>query len=288
MARKQVSRLRIPCHRSVTHVDHGLLDMRVPSWGTGFLSAWERLVEIIDFPSNDGFHVKIDVAVEWRVNADKVAEVFTRLGNIKEIEAKVVIPNTRSIARVEASKYNAKDFIQGEGRERFERVFFADLQRVCADKGVQILRGMVRKIQVPEEISKPIRDAEIAKQELLRCSPVSILKKANPPHRVRVPQHTCRRIGLCDPPKMGDHRVPIPRALMIAACRLATGARSPRLSPTAGSAASFGATPVRQAARTPVTPSSSTGAPSVPVSEASHPPRSGRVGTGPAPAVYHQ
>jgi hypothetical protein len=27
---------------------------------------------------------------------------------------------------------------------------------------------MVRKIQVPEEISKPIRDAEIANQELLR------------------------------------------------------------------------------------------------------------------------
>jgi regulator of protease activity HflC (stomatin/prohibitin superfamily) len=69
---------------------------------------------------------------------------------------------------VEGSKYNAKDFIHGEGRERFERVFFADLQKVCADKGVEILRGMVRKIQVPEEISKPIRDAEIANQELLR------------------------------------------------------------------------------------------------------------------------
>jgi len=124
--------------------------------------------DVIDFPSNDGFHIKIDVAVEWRINADKVAEIFTRLGNIKEIEAKAVIPNTRSIARVEGSKYNAKDFIHGEGRERFERVFFADLQRVCADKGVEILRGMVRKIQVPEEISRPIRDAEIANQELLR------------------------------------------------------------------------------------------------------------------------
>jgi hypothetical protein len=130
--------------------------------------ATPHATEVIDFPSNDGFHIKIDVAVEWRVNADKVAEVFTRLGNIKEIETKVTMPNTRSIARVEGSKYNAKDFIQGEARERFERVFFADLQRVCADKGVEILRGMVRKIQVPEEIAKPIRDAEIANQELLR------------------------------------------------------------------------------------------------------------------------
>ena len=80
----------------------------------------------------------------------------------------MVILNTRSIARVEGSKYNAKDFIQGAARERFERVFFADLQRVCADKGVEILRGMVRKIQVPEEIARPIREAEIANRELLR------------------------------------------------------------------------------------------------------------------------
>jgi len=53
--------------------------------------------DVIDFPSNDGFHIKIDVAVEWRINADKVAEVFTRLGNIKEIEVKGVMPNTRSM-----------------------------------------------------------------------------------------------------------------------------------------------------------------------------------------------
>lgn len=53
--------------------------------------------DVIDFPSNDGFHIKIDVAVEWRVNTDQVAEVFTRLGNIKDIEAAVrVWPCTNS------------------------------------------------------------------------------------------------------------------------------------------------------------------------------------------------
>jgi hypothetical protein len=45
---------------------------------------------------------------------------------------------------------------------------FTDLQKVCADKEVQILRDMVRKIRVPEEIPKLIRNAEIAKQELPR------------------------------------------------------------------------------------------------------------------------
>jgi len=54
------------------------------------------------------------------------------------------------------------------------------------------------------------------------CSPASILKKANPPDIVRLPHHTHRRIGLCEPPKTGDNRAPIPSALIIAECSLAT------------------------------------------------------------------
>src|SRR5215217_3357935 len=47
------------------------------------------------------------------------------------------------------------------------------------------------------------------------CSPASILKKANPPDTVRLPQHTHRRIDLCGTPKSGGNRAPIPRARII-------------------------------------------------------------------------
>ena len=47
-----------------------------------------------------------------------------------------------------------------------------------------------------------------------RCSPVSILKKVNPPTIVRLPHHTTRRIDPCEPPKTGANRAPIPSALI--------------------------------------------------------------------------
>jgi len=122
----------------------------------------------IDFPSKDGFTIKVDVAVEWRVMASRAAEVFVRLGNIKDIERKVIVLNTRGIARVDGSKYGARDFIQGEGREKFEKAFVDELTKVCAEKGIEILRGLIRKIDVPEEISVPIKAAEVARQEVLR------------------------------------------------------------------------------------------------------------------------
>ena len=55
-----------------------------------------------------------------------------------------------------------------------------------------------------------------------RCSPVSILKKVNPPTIVRLPHHTTRRIDLCEHPKTGANHAPIPRALIIDECSRAT------------------------------------------------------------------
>jgi len=124
--------------------------------------------EEIEFPSSDGFPIEIDAAIEWRVRADKVAEVFVRLGDEKDILDKVIRPNTRSISRIEGSKYSAKEFIGGAGREKFEETFHAQLRTVCEAKGIEILRSLVRKIVVPEQIAKPIREAEVARQEKLR------------------------------------------------------------------------------------------------------------------------
>jgi regulator of protease activity HflC (stomatin/prohibitin superfamily) len=122
----------------------------------------------IEFPSSDGFQIEIDCAIEWRVKADKVAEVFVRLGDEKDILEKVIRPNARSISRTEGSKYSAKEFISGAGREKFEDTFHAQLKTVCEAKGIEIMRSLVRKILVPEQIAKPIREAEVARQEKLR------------------------------------------------------------------------------------------------------------------------
>ncbi|MDO8466746.1 MAG: SPFH domain-containing protein [bacterium] len=124
--------------------------------------------DAIEFPSNDGFTIEFDVAVEWQVNEHLIAKVFQDQGDIAALDRKVIVQNTRSISRVEGSKYGAKEFIQGIGREKFEHAFLAEMKRVCVEKGIEILRCLVRKIEVPEELRKPVREAEVARQETLR------------------------------------------------------------------------------------------------------------------------
>lgn len=124
----------------------------------------------IDFPSIDGFNIDFDVAIEWEVEEDRIASVFQDQGDIAALDRKVIIQNTRSISRVEGSKYKGKQFLEGETREAFEGTFYKEISTVCEQKGIKILRCLVRRIGIPEELMKPIREAEIAKQETLRST----------------------------------------------------------------------------------------------------------------------
>ena len=124
--------------------------------------------EPIDFPSKDGFEIVADVTVEWSINPDRVAEVVASIGIEDQIIDKVIRPNARSISRTEGSKYAAKDFIVGSGREEFQKTFFEKMKVFSQDRGIIIHRALIRKITVPNEISEPIKQAVIAVEENLR------------------------------------------------------------------------------------------------------------------------
>ena len=124
--------------------------------------------EAIDFPSKDGFQIVADVTVEWSIDRNKVAEVVASIGTEDFIIDKVIRPNARSISRTEGSKYSAKDFIVGIGREEFQKTFFDKMGMYSKDRGIIIHRALIRKITVPDQIAEPIKQAVIATEEDLR------------------------------------------------------------------------------------------------------------------------
>ena len=124
--------------------------------------------EAIDFPSKDGFQIVADVTVEWSIDRDRVAEVVASIGVEDAIIDKVIRPNARSISRTEGSKYSAKDFIVGSGREEFQKTFFDKMGVFSKARGINIHRALIRKITVPDLIAEPIKQAVIAVEEDLR------------------------------------------------------------------------------------------------------------------------
>ena len=120
------------------------------------------------FPSSDGFTITVRMVLEWAVDPERASEVLVRIGDLDEVLQKILIPMLRGFGRVEGSKYPARDDISGESRLTFQNAVLEKVRTKAAESGILIKSLLVNEIEPPEEIAGPIREREIAKEELAR------------------------------------------------------------------------------------------------------------------------
>ncbi|MCG3125244.1 MAG: hypothetical protein CHACPFDD_00060 [Phycisphaerae bacterium] len=107
----------------------------------------EANVEVISFPSKDGFTVDVDVTVVWGLHPAHTAEMISEVGDADRIK-QIILSQIRSICRNLGSDYNSTDFISGESRERYQQSVTDTLRRVCREKDLEVLIALISNIQV--------------------------------------------------------------------------------------------------------------------------------------------
>tara|TARA_R110002049_G_scaffold2750_8_gene22172 strand:+ start:94425 stop:96272 length:1848 start_codon:yes stop_codon:yes gene_type:complete len=128
------------------------------------------------FPSRDGFWVKLDGRIEFRVDPDRAAEVFVTYNDgfndrghdarvEEEIIQKIILPNARSFCRLRGSDNSGRDFILGEKRLQFQEDFQKTLEATCQSQGIEIVQALITRISPPQQIALPVRERQIAVQE---------------------------------------------------------------------------------------------------------------------------
>ena len=133
----------------------------------------------ISFPSDTGYLIRVGVTVVWGIHPAHAAEIINEFGNVDRVLDKVIGPQLRSICRNIGSTYAARDFIQGEKREQFQRDLTAEMQRVCRGKNLELLIALVREIEVhapsagtsggevTEDLKRTIQESHIAIEKQL-------------------------------------------------------------------------------------------------------------------------
>jgi regulator of protease activity HflC (stomatin/prohibitin superfamily) len=101
----------------------------------------------IDFPSEDGFTIGIEVTVVWGRHPNNIPEMISRYGEVEKLR-EIILSQTRSICRNIGSRYVSTDFIQGIKREQYQQVVTETLQRVCAERDIDILIALIQNIEV--------------------------------------------------------------------------------------------------------------------------------------------
>jgi regulator of protease activity HflC (stomatin/prohibitin superfamily) len=181
-----------PKHPNVVLVgegERGVQKKTLPP-GLHYLNPYEVRVSLVDcrsrrfnlatpdemsFLTSDGFAVVLDGAVEFRVIEEKAAEVFVLYNEDAngdaiddEILAKIISPETRSICRINGSKLSGRMFFDGDARKRFQDDLKKQLFDNCRKQGIEVVDIPISSIQPPQEIARPVRARELAKQNLAR------------------------------------------------------------------------------------------------------------------------
>jgi hypothetical protein len=116
----------------------------------------------ITFTSSGGFPIDVDCTIEWEVLPEDVPALVAEYGLFTDIERKVIDVQAHAILRDKGIDYGVKDFLEGATREKFQNDFTQELTRVCKEKSVTIHSAFIRRIDIPDQYLKPIRDSKIA------------------------------------------------------------------------------------------------------------------------------
>ncbi|HNV72086.1 MAG TPA: SPFH domain-containing protein, partial [Candidatus Ozemobacteraceae bacterium] len=119
----------------------------------------------ITFPSKDAFSIAVEATVEWELLPEHVAQVMSEFGGPKAVVEKIIVPQSKSIGRIQGSSYSAKEFLLGVEREKFQKTFTLELERICEAKNITIHSAFIRNLSIPDSLLTPIREAFVAVEQ---------------------------------------------------------------------------------------------------------------------------
>jgi len=119
----------------------------------------------MDVPSKEGLTVGLEISVLFHLNPDKASLVYKTIGeNYAQI---ILIPNFRSVCRGVTASYEAKALYTSE-REQLAQLIKDELQKNVGPRGITIESTPLRKVILPEGLSKAIEAKLQAEQESQR------------------------------------------------------------------------------------------------------------------------
>ena len=121
--------------------------------------------QFVQFPSIDGFSILIDMTVEFEILPSEIARVYMLYGDLPAVVGKIILPQILSVSRIKGSGYKAREFIDGEGRQKFQEEMTRELVSVLGEKHILVRNAIVRHVEVPEDILKPMQAASESKEQ---------------------------------------------------------------------------------------------------------------------------
>lgn len=127
----------------------------------------QELKETASVPSDEGLVMTLDTSLLFRLNPEKAAEVFQKIGpNFVDV---VVEPTLRASIRAVTATHSANALYTG-GREQVAQQIYNELANQLGSRGIEVQNILLRDIQLPAMLKTSIEAKQQAEQEALRMA----------------------------------------------------------------------------------------------------------------------
>ena len=121
--------------------------------------------QFVQFPSSDGFSIMLDMTVEFELMPEYISRIYMLYGDLPAVVSKIILPQILSVSRMKGSGYKAREFIDGEGRQKFQKEMTDELVKILGEKKILVRNAIVRHVEVPADILQPIQETSVAKEQ---------------------------------------------------------------------------------------------------------------------------
>ena len=121
--------------------------------------------QFVQFPSSDGCAIMLDMTVEFELMPENISRIYMLYGDLPAVVSKIILPQILSVSRMKGSGYKAREFIDGEGRQKFQKEMTDELVKILGEQSILVRNAIVRHVEVPSDILQPIQETSIAKEQ---------------------------------------------------------------------------------------------------------------------------
>lgn len=134
----------------------------------------QEVSEHAEAPSKEGLNVELEVTCLYHLLPDQAAQVYRQIG--LRYEDVVVKTQFRAAIRGATVKHEAKD-LYTSGRELIANQIFKDLSEDLHQRGIEVEKILLRRINLPKIVAEAINSKLAADQEAQRMEFVLVKEK---------------------------------------------------------------------------------------------------------------
>ncbi|MBN1968359.1 MAG: prohibitin family protein [Candidatus Delongbacteria bacterium] len=124
-------------------------------------------LEIAQVPTQDQLQTKLEVSIQFRLDANQVSTVLRETGNFEKVLQVHIVPKLRSLLREQGKSIKrAEDFFMEETQDKLQVSILDALKEFLAPKGVIVDAVLIRDIDLPPFITKAIESKKEREQEV--------------------------------------------------------------------------------------------------------------------------